>query len=136
MSEHHVQTTTTNKQGFQGNQKMSTAVASEYVRKMVERETSGNGDIDNAVRRLARKYNLSFWQIMHLRAGRAKSITVEAFTTIRRAYVDYCEAEVRALQEEIKRDRENYEDNHDLRDLENEAQALAEKVRLARERIR
>lgn len=115
---------------------MSTAVASEYVRKMVERETSGNGDIDNAVRRLARKYNLSFWQIMHLRAGRAKSITVEAFTSIRRAYVDYCEAEVRALQEEIRRDRENYEDSHDLRDLENEANALAEKVRLAKERIR
>ncbi|RWX78290.1 hypothetical protein EPK99_06575 [Neorhizobium lilium] len=114
---------------------MSTAVASEYVRRMVERETSGNGDIDNAVRRLARKYDLSFWQIMHLRAGRAKSITIDAFTSIRRAYIDYCEAEVRALQEEIKRDRERYEENHDLRDLENEAQALAEKVRLARERI-
>lgn len=119
----------------QGNIAMSTALASEYVRKMVERETAGNGDLENAIRRLARRHNLSFWQIMHLRAGRAKSITVDAFTSIRRAYVDYCEAEVRALQEEIRRDRERYEENHDLRDLENEAQALAEKVRLARERI-
>jgi hypothetical protein len=119
----------------QGKSAMSTALASEYVRKMVERETAGNGDVENAIRRLARRHNLSFWQIMHLRAGRAKSVTVDAFTSIRRAYIDYCEAEVRALQEEIRRDRERYEENHDLRDLENEAQALAAKVRLARERI-
>src|SRR4051812_1025191 len=85
----------------QGKSAMSTALASEYVRKMVERETAGNGDVENAIRRLARRHNLSFWQIMHLRAGRAKSVTVDAFTSIRRAYVDYCEAEVRALQEEI-----------------------------------
>lgn len=114
---------------------MSTAVASEYVRKMVARETAGNGDVENAVRRLARKHGLSFWQIMHLRAGRAKSITVDAFTSIRRAYLEYCEAEIRALQHEIQRDRDRYEDNGDLHNLEAEAQALAEKVRLAKERM-
>ena len=114
---------------------MSTAVATEYVRKMVERETSGNGDVENAVRRLARKHGLSFWQIMHLRAGRAKTITVEAFSSIRRAYLDYCEAEIRALQREIQQDRDRYEDSHDLQDLGNEVQALAEKLRLAKERI-
>lgn len=114
---------------------MSTAVASEYVRKMVERETAGNGDLENAVRRLARKHGLSFWQIMHLRAGRAKSITIDAFTNIRRAYLEYCEAEIRALQREIEQDRDRYEDNDDLLHLENETQALAEKIRLARERI-
>lgn len=114
---------------------MSTAVASEYVRKMVSRETAGNGDVENAVRRLARKHGLSFWQIMHLRAGRAKSITVDAFTSIRRAYLEYCEAEIKALQNEIQRDRDRYEDNDDLQYLEAEALALAEKVRLAKERI-
>lgn len=118
-----------------GNKLMSTAVAAEYVRKMVARETAGNGDVENAVRRLARKHGLSFWQIMHLRAGRAKSITVDAFTSIRRAYLEYCEAEIRALQHEIERDRDRYEDNDDLQHLEAEAQALAAKVRLARERI-
>lgn len=119
----------------QGNQAMSTALASEYVRKMVARETAGNGDVENAIRRLARKYGLSFWQIMHLRAGRAKSITIDAFTSIRRAYLEYCEAEIRALQQEIQRDRETYEENHDLHDLENQVQALAEKLRLAKERL-
>lgn len=120
----------------QGKQAMSTALASEYVRKMVARETAGNGDVENAVRRLARKHGLSFWQIMHLRAGRAKSITIDAFTAIRRAYLEYCEAEIRDLQAEINRDRELYEENHDLSDLADEAQALAEKVRLAKERLK
>ena len=72
---------------------------------------------------------------MHLRAGRAKTITVEAFSSIRRAYLDYCEAEIRALQREIQQDRDRYEDNHDFQDLGNEVQALAEKLRLAKERI-
>lgn len=133
MSQNHVHGTTNE---TQGNRAMSTAVASEYVRKMVERETAGNGDVENAIRRLARKHGLSFWQIMHLRAGRAKSITVDAFTTIRRAYLDYCEAEIRALQHEIKQDRDRYENNDDLLNLENETQILAEKVRLAKERLR
>lgn len=127
MSEHHIHE--------RGNKSMSTAVASEYVRKMVARETAGNGDVENAIRRLARKHGLSFWQIMHLRAGRAKSITIDAFTAIRKAYLEYCEAEIRALQQEIQKDRETYEENHDLHDLENQVQALAEKVRLAKERI-
>jgi hypothetical protein len=114
---------------------MSTAIAFEYVRKMVERETAGNGDVENAVRRLARRHGLSFWQLMHIRAGRAKVMTIEAFTSIRKAYLDYCEAEVRALQDEIKRDRERYGDDHDLSDLDNEVQALVAKVRAAKERM-
>jgi hypothetical protein len=114
---------------------MSTAVAYEYVRKMVERETAGNGDVENAVRRIARRSGLSFWQLMHIRAGRAKVMTVEAFTSIRKAYLDYCEAEVQALQEEIRLDREKYGDGHDLSDLDIEVKALATKIRAARERI-
>jgi hypothetical protein len=128
MSENYVQVS-------KGQKPMSTAIASEYVRKMVERETAGNGDVENAVRRLARKHGLSFWQIMHLRAGRAKTITIDAFASIRRAYLDYCETEVRALQEEIKRDREKYGDAHDLRDLDEEVQALAARVAAAKQRV-
>lgn len=114
---------------------MSTAVASEYVRKMVERETAGNGDVENAVKRLARKHGLSFWQIMHLRAGRAKSITYDAFTSIRRAYLEYCEAEIRALQLEIQRDQERHGVNADLENLESEIEALAARVRAQKERM-
>lgn len=131
MSENFIQG---GKASQQGNKPMSTAVATEYLRKMVERETAGNGDVENAVKRLARKYGLSFWQIMHLRAGRAKSITVDAYVAIRRAYLDYCEAEIRALQLEIKRDQERHGTNADLENLEGEIQALAARVRAAKGR--
>lgn len=115
----------------QGSKAMSTAIASEYVRKMVERETAGNGDVENAIRRLARKHGLSFWQIMHLRAGRAKSITVEAFITIRSAYLDYCEQQINDLRKEVEEVR-GQDDR--FQDLVGEVEALAEKVRQAKGR--
>lgn len=115
----------------QGNASMSTALASEYVRKMVERETAGNGDVENAIRRLARKHGLSFWQIMHLRAGRAKSITVDAYAAIRGAYLDYCEQQINDLRREVE-EVKGTDDR--FQDLVGEVEALAEKVRQAKGR--
>ncbi|MFJ6342205.1 hypothetical protein [Rhizobium sp. NPDC092017] len=117
----------------QGNTVMSTALASEYVRKMVERETAGNGDVENAVRRLARKHGLSFWQIMHLRAGRAKSITVDAFWSIRAAYLDYCEQQISELRREVEEVRGR---DDRFSDLVGEVEALAEKVSLAKQKAK
>lgn len=111
---------------------MSTAIASEYVRRMVELETAGNGDVENAIRRLARKHGLSFWQIMHLRAGRAKSITIDAYNAIRLAYLNYCEQQIRDLQKEVVRVR-GQDDRFE--DLVSEVDALADKVRRAKEGI-
>lgn len=127
-SDNVVQATETNKQG---NAAMSTAIATEYVRKMVERETAGNGDVENAVRRLARKHGLSFWQIMHLRAGRAKSITVDAFAAIRGAYLEYCEQQINDLRREVEKVRER---DDRFEDLVGEVEALAERVRQAKRR--
>jgi len=107
----------------QGQKAMSTAVASEYVKRMVERETAGNGDVENAIRRLARKYGLSFWQIMHLRAGRAKAIG---------AYLDYCEQQISELREEIAEVRGN---DDRFEDLVGEVDLLASKVMEAKKRI-
>ena len=104
---------------------MSTAVASEYVKRMVERETAGNGDVENAIRRLARKYGLSFWQIMHLRAGRAKAISVDAFFAIR-------EQQISELREEIAEVRGN---DDRFEDLVGEVDLLASKVMEAKKRI-
>jgi type II secretory pathway component PulM len=115
----------------QGSKVMSTAIASEYVRRMVERETAGNGDVENAIRRLARKHGLSFWQIMHLRAGRAKTITIDAFITIRGAYLDYCEQQISDLRREVEEVRGQ---NASFENLADEVEALAEKVRRAKGR--
>lgn len=129
MSKYLVQATKIN--GEQGNQNMSTIVATEYVRKMVERETAGNGDVENAVRRLARKHGLSFWQIMHLRAGRAKSITVDAFVAIRGAYLEYCEDQIKQLRHEVEEVRGK---DDRFEDLLGEIDALDEKVQRAKGR--
>jgi len=110
---------------------MSTALASEYVRKMVERETAGNGDVENAIRRLARKHSLSFWQLMHLRAGRAKSITVDAFWSIRAAYLDYCEQQISDLKKEVEEVRGS---DARFEDLVGEVEALMAKVKAAKGR--
>lgn len=128
MSENQIHILNENKQG---NSVMSTALASEYVRRMVERETAGNGDVENAIRRLARKHGLSFWQIMHLRAGRAKSITVDAFWAIRAAYLDYCQQQISDLQREVEEVRGT---DDRFEDLVGEVEALAEKVRKAKGR--
>jgi hypothetical protein len=114
----------------QGSKAMSTAIASEYVKRMVERETAGNGDVENAIRRIARKHGLSFWQIMHLRAGRAKSITIDAFNTIRGAYLDYCEQQISDLQREVAEVR-GQDDR--FQDLVGEVEALAARVRQAKQ---
>ncbi|MFJ6322292.1 hypothetical protein [Rhizobium sp. NPDC092014] len=100
---------------------------------MVERETAGNGDVENAVRRLARKHGLSFWQIMHLRAGRAKSITVDAFWSIRAAYLDYCEQQISELRREVEEVRGR---DDRFSDLVGEVEALAEKVSLAKQKAK
>lgn len=128
MSENFVQAGTSKEQGTEA---MSTAIASEYVRKMVERETAGNGDIENAVRRLARKHGLSFWQLMHLRAGRAKAISIDAFTTIRSAYLNYCEEQINELRREVEEARGKHDD---FEDLDSAIEALAQRVRKAKGR--
>ncbi|NTG73270.1 hypothetical protein G6M02_07995 [Agrobacterium rhizogenes] len=128
MSENQIHGLQENKQG---KTVMSTALASEYVRRMVERETAGNGDVENAIRRLARKHGLSFWQIMHLRAGRAKSITIDAFWAIRAAYLDYCQQQINDLQKEVEEVRGK---DDRFEDLVGEVEALAEKVRRAKGR--
>ena len=106
---------------------MSTAVASEYVRRMVARESRGPGDTDGAMQRLEARYGIGFWQLSHLRGGRAKSIEVTLFARIKAAYLDYCERQVRALEHEIAVEKAMHEDDS-IADLEREAAALAARI--------
>lgn len=125
-------TANANKQGNQGKEIMSTAAATMYVRKMVEKETSGNGDIDNAMRRLANRYGLSFWQISHLRNGKAKALTIDAFKNIHAAYLRFCAQQIASLEEEMARAKAEYGDDH-FTDIGDEIEALRSKVRAAME---
>lgn len=106
---------------------MSAATATEYVRRMVDKEASGRGDTEGALERLARRYGLGFWQLSHLRKGRAKSVDASLFARVRAAYLDMCERQLATLQHEIAMEKAVSGDD-DFADLEAAASALAEKV--------
>lgn len=106
---------------------MSTAVASEYVRRMVARESRGPGDTEGAMARLEARYGIGFWQPSHLRGGRAKTVDIGLFARIRAAYLDYCEKQIRLLQHEIAVEKAINEDDS-LEDLEREAAELVARV--------
>lgn len=107
---------------------MSTAVASEYVRRMVAREARGPGDTEGAMARLEARYGIGFWQLSHLRGGRAKTVDVSLFARIRAAYLDYCERQIRLLEHEIAVEKAINEDD-DLEDLVREAANLVARIR-------
>mgnify|MGYP003542902210 CR=1 FL=1 len=113
---------------------MSTAVASEYVRRMVARESRGPGDTEGAMARLEARYGIGFWQLSHLRGGRAKPVDIRLFARIRAAYLDYCEKQIRLLQHEIAVEKAINEDDS-LEDLEREAEELVARVAAKRKAV-
>lgn len=107
---------------------MSSAdVAAGYVRRMVEKETNGWGDQENALGRLEARYGLPFWSMNNLRTGRAKTVEAGLFARIRAAYLDLCERQVRVLQHEISIEKALHEDDT-IQDLERAAAALAAQI--------
>lgn len=115
---------------------MSTVeTASAYVKRMVERETRGWGDQENALARLEARYRLPFWSLDHLRTGRAKSVDAGLFARIRAAYLDLCERQVEKLQHEIAIEKAMYADDS-MEDLEREAEELAARIAAKRRTLK
>jgi len=109
-------------------QAMSTVEqAGNLVRRMVETETRGWGDSENALSRLEARYGLPFWTLNRLRTGRAKTVEAGVFARIRAAYLDLCQSQVQRLQHEIAIEKALGEDDT-IEDLEREARALAAKI--------
>jgi hypothetical protein len=107
----------------------SAEMASGYVRRMVERESRGWGDQDNALSRLEAKYGIPFWSLQNLRTGRAKTVEAGLFARVRSAYLDLCERQVHQLQHEIAVEKAMHGGaDATLEDLENEAAELARKI--------
>jgi hypothetical protein len=109
---------------------MSAAAATHYVRRMVEAETRGFGDDNNAMRRLGQRFGISYWTLRYLKHGRAATVDADLYSRLRGAYLSYCEAQIRKLQHELANEKEISGD--DFRDLEAEAARLAEKVATAK----
>lgn len=106
--------------------RMSAAVATDTVRKMVRLESRGPGDTENALRRLAMRFRLPFWTLWHLRKGRAKGVDSDILRNIRQAYLRQCQQQIDALRHEMEVEKAQGFD--DLEDLAAEAAALAAKV--------
>lgn len=113
----------------------SAEVASGYVRRMIEKETRGWGDGNNALTRLARRYGLSHWTLNHLRTGRAKTVEAGVFARIRAAYLDLCAEQIRKLQQEIAIEKALHDDDS-FQGLEQEAARLAERLAAKKEAVR
>ena len=106
--------------------RMSVDAATDMVRKMVQRESRGWGDLDNAMERLEGRYGLPFWTLWHLRKGKAKTVEGSMLARIRAAYLDMCAVQAGNLLHEIEMDAAA--GNDDLDDLEAEARALVAKI--------
>lgn len=105
---------------------MSVEAATEYVRTMVQRESRGPGDIDNAMHRLEVKYGLPFWSMWHLRKGKAKSVEASLLARIKGAYMDMCGRQAAALLLEIETEAKR---GNDLdADLADRLRAIAEEI--------
>lgn len=110
---------------------MSAAVASEYVRTMIHRESTGPGDSERAMQKIADKYGLSFWTLDHLRKRKAKTVEAGVFSRIRAAYLDVCERQVAKLQHQIAIERAlGADDTFD--DLAREAESLVARIKAKR----
>jgi hypothetical protein len=105
---------------------MSAEAATDLVRTMVQRESRGPGDIDNAMRRLEARYGLPFWSIWHLRKGKAKTVEATLLGRIRAAYLDMCAKQASNLLHEIEVEAATGDDT-DL-DLAEALRALATKI--------
>jgi hypothetical protein len=101
---------------------------------MVQRESRGPGDIDNAMQRLETRYGLPFWSLWHLRKGRAKTCDTSLYARIQGAYLDMCKRQVGSLLHEIEMETIGGDDT--LADLENEARILAAKIAARKEALK
>lgn len=106
---------------------MSTAQATAYVRRMVELESRGHGDLERALHDLARASGIGFWTLEHLRKGKAKTVEAGLMARLMGAYVRYCEQQVARLLHEIEIEKALTEDAS-LEDLATQVRLLAEQV--------
>lgn len=110
---------------------MSTVEATHLVRTMIHRESSGPGEAERAMERLASKYGISFWTLDYFRKGKAKTCDVTLYARIRAAFVDHCGRQAQRLLEEAKT-AQRVEPNEDVAAILGEIEALAARLAIAK----
>ncbi|MGB3814013.1 MAG: hypothetical protein WA950_12380 [Shinella sp.] len=103
-----------------------------YARKMVERESRGNGDQLNALERVGRRCGMTARSLRRLINGETKDPGVSVFSRVRSAYLDFCARQIAELQHEIEVEKARIGGDDTFADLAAEAEVLAAKVERAR----
>lgn len=106
---------------------MSVEAASGYVDKLVRAERQNTENIEQALRNIARRSGVGFWQLHHLFKRKAKTCDSSLLARIRDAYIDHCAKQITALQLEIAIEQAVNPDDVD-QDLAAEIAQLAEKI--------
>lgn len=110
----------------------SCEMAGRYVREMTDGEAKGWGDHSNALKRLSRRYGMSYWTLNNLRIGRAKTVEASIFKRVQSAYFDYCERQIAQLQHDLELEKA-VSGNADMENLVGEASQLLASLREAKE---
>ena len=107
-----------------------------YARKMVERESRGNGDQFNALDRVGRRCGMTARSLRRLINGETKDPGVSVFARVRAAYLDFCARQIAELQHEIEVEKARIGGDETFADLAAEAEVLAAKVEKAKRGVR
>lgn len=83
-------------------QKTVVAEATEIANFLTHREARGNGDTENAMRRLEARYGVPFATFWALRYRKPKDIAGSILTMLRAAYQAECERQRKLLEHEIE----------------------------------
>ena len=107
-----------------------------YVRRMVELETRGNGDQCNALERVSRRIGQTARTTRRILNGERKTVDMGLLARMRTAYLDLCESQIRKLEHEIATERALHGEDNDLENMAAAVLALRDQLQAKKERAR
>lgn len=110
----------------------SPETAAEYARRIYRRKYSNWGDEAKALEEMSFVCGLTPRSLKRLMKGETKDPGIRVFGRIRKAYLDFCSRQLAELQTELEVEKARFGDAH-FEDLDREMEALAEKLRRAKE---
>lgn len=72
-----------------------------WTRWLIRQETRGTGDLENAMRRAARKSGVSYWTLWTIWYRRAKRVSAETYTKLEQAVYVEKKRQLRLLESEL-----------------------------------
>ena len=109
--------------------------ATRLVREMIHLKSSGPGGSERAMEAIEREHNIGFWQLDHLRKGKAKTVRVSLMVQLEQAYLAVCEQQIRRIEEHIRLEKASHP-NVDYDDLVAKVDDLVSRIRSRKDALR